>query len=70
MYVEVKRNDDFLYRYGCCCRSFSLLGKPDKKGCIPEEHANSSSVFDIIFTDIVGVGLIKNVTGPLYSKYK
>lgn len=47
-----------------------LLGEPGDDGCIPEEHAHSSSRFDIIFTDIIGVGLIKNMTGPLYSKYK
>ena len=48
----------------------SLLGRPSDDGCIPKEHAHSSSKYDIIFTDIIGVGIIKNMTGPLYSKYK
>ncbi|XP_028398468.1 alpha-1,6-mannosylglycoprotein 6-beta-N-acetylglucosaminyltransferase A-like [Dendronephthya gigantea] len=47
-----------------------LLGQPDSEDCIPEENARAASKFDIIFTDIVGVGLIKNLTRPLFSKYK
>ena len=48
----------------------SLLGQPDGDDCVPEENARASSSFDIIFTDIIGVGLIKNSTGRLFSKYK
>lgn len=47
-----------------------LLGKPDEEGCISDKDGTSSPSFDLIFTDIVGVRLIKNTTGPLYSRYR